>query len=72
MLNEQMFEILKNQFISNLTQDLLALSGFCDEDEILSIFEKSLEIVRNKFALTPEKAAGVFVDGIVKDALKNE
>lgn len=50
MLNEQMFEILKKQFVSNLNQDLLALSGFCDEDEILEIIEKVMEMVKNKFA----------------------
>lgn len=49
MLNEPMFDILKKQFISNLNQDLLALSGFCDEDELLDIIENSIEMVKNKF-----------------------
>ena len=49
MLNSEMFEILKKQFISNLNQDLLALSGFCDEDELLSIIEKCMEMVKSKF-----------------------
>lgn len=72
MLNESMFEILKKQFISNLNQDLLALSGFCDEDELLSIIEKSMDMVRHRFDDQVKKDADDFVDQIVKDALKNE
>lgn len=49
MLNESMFEILKKQFISNLNQDLLALSGFCDEDEMLDIIENAMNMVKSKF-----------------------
>lgn len=70
MLNESMFEILKKQFISNLVQDLLALSGFCDEDELLSIIEKSMDTVRHRFDDQVKPDADHFVD--LKDALKDE
>lgn len=48
VMNFKMFEILKNQFRSNLQQDMLALSGFCTDDELLSIIEKCHEVCLNK------------------------
>lgn len=48
MLNPKMFDLLKGQFVSNLNQDILALSGFCSEDEITEIFEKALEMAVKK------------------------
>lgn len=71
MLNSKMFDILKGQFVSNLNQDLLALSGFCDEDEMLSIIEKAMDMVRNRFNDNVKRDADDFVDQIVKDALKD-
>lgn len=71
MLNSKMFDILKGQFVSNLNQDLLALSGFCDEDELLSIIEKAMDMVRNRFNENVKRDSDDFVDQIVKDALKD-
>lgn len=72
MLNSKMFDILKGQFISNLNQDLLALSGFCDEDEMLSIIEKALDMVRNRFNDAVKAGSDVSIDQLVKDSLKDE
>ena len=41
-----MFNNIKNQFVSNLQQDLLALSGFMNEDELLAIIEKCVEVCK--------------------------
>ena len=43
-----MFDVFKNQFKSNLQQDILALGGFMTEQEILSTLEKCIEIARNQ------------------------
>lgn len=48
VMNFKMFEILKNQFKSNLQQDMLALSGFCSDEELLSIIEKCHDVCLNK------------------------
>lgn len=67
-----MFDILKGQFVSNLNQDLLALSGFCDEDELLSIIEKAMDMVRNRFNDAVKAGSDVSIDQLVKDSLKDE
>lgn len=48
VLNCKMFEVLKNQFRSNLQQDLLALSGFCTLDELEGIVSECVEICEKK------------------------
>ena len=48
MQNPKMFDLLKGQFVSNLNQDLLALSGFVNEDELCDIVDKAMEMVRSK------------------------
>lgn len=48
MLNPKMFDLLKGQFISNLNQDLLALSGFVTEDQLVDIVDNAMEMVRKK------------------------
>ena len=48
VMNFKMYEILKNQFRSNLFQDILALSGLCSEDELSDIVEKAVEMVHKK------------------------
>lgn len=48
MLNPSMFDLLKGQFISNLNQDLLALSGFVDMDQLTDIVDKAMEMVEKK------------------------
>lgn len=45
-LSSVMFNNIKNQFVSNLQQDLLALSGFMNEDELLAIIEKCVEVCK--------------------------
>lgn len=45
-LSSVMFNNIKNQFVSNLQQDLLALSGFMNEDELLATIEKCVEVCK--------------------------
>lgn len=73
MLNPSMFDLLKGQFISNLNQDLLALSGFVDMDQLTDIVDKAMEMVEKKADESLSQIhndADRFVDEIVKDAKK--
>lgn len=73
MLNPKMFDLLKGQFISNLNQDLLALSGFVSEDALVDIVDNAMEMVRKKADESVDQIksdADRFVEDIVKDAKK--
>lgn len=65
-----MFDLLKGQFISNLNQDLLALSGFVDMDQLTDIVDKAMEMVEKKADESLSQIrndADRFIDDIVKD-----
>lgn len=47
-MNSDMFNVIKNQFKSNLQQDILALSGFCTDGELLDIIDQCHEVVLKK------------------------
>lgn len=71
MLNPKMFDLLKGQFISNLNQDLLALSGFVSEDALVDIVDNAMEMVRKKADESVDQIKSDvdrFVEDIVKDA----
>lgn len=54
-MNSDMFNVIKNQFKSNLQQDILALSGFCTDSELLDIIDQCHEVVVKKANAIPEK-----------------
>lgn len=73
MLNPKMFDILKGQFVSNLNQDLLALSGFVSEDELCDIVDKAMEMVRKKADESFDQiksGADRSIDDLINDAKK--
>lgn len=55
VMNSDMFNVIKNQFKSNLQQDILALSGFCTDEELLDIIDQCHEVVVKKSNAIPEK-----------------
>lgn len=47
-MNSKMTDVLKNQFRSNLYQDVLALSGFCSKEELETMLTDAIDMVVKK------------------------
>lgn len=54
-MNCKMFDILKNQFRSNLYQDILALSGLVTQEELETILSDAVDMVNKKIKEDDEK-----------------
>lgn len=58
MINKDVYDSILNQFKANLQQDVIAISGFVDEDELDEIIANVVAVAKSPESLKVRRFAG--------------